>query len=194
MKKIVALAALAAAPLAAQTFELGLNISRQTYEKQTPSVITYEPQDKTVIAARFGYALVDVGPALFQLTAGFQPQSETDIKNNVSGAVVDKLKQGYWSAGAAFNFKAMVAVGVGLEYRSEKIELSSTSFSTTYGRPWIRANFGYAIPSPLVKPFIGLEVAKPLASKDFSATNSAEDNLKSYAPKFQIGLYGGIRF
>ncbi len=198
MKKMIALTALVAAPLAAQDFELGLNISRQMYEKRTVSIFTYEPQDKTVIAARFGYALVDIGPALFQLTAGFQPQVETDVKNTTTGLVVDKFKQGYWSAGAALNFKALFAVGVGLEYRSEKLEgtLGTMGVSTTYGRPWVRGNVGYAFPSPIVKPFIGLEVAAPLAKKDVSATGpiTVDDSLKAYAPKMTIGLYGGIRF
>ena len=42
-------------------------------------------------------------------------------------------------------------------------------------------NAGYAFPTPLVKPFIGLEVAVPLTDKDLG-------------PKLQIGVYGGIRF
>ena len=45
-----------------------------------------------------------------------------------------------------------------------------------------------------MKPFFGLEVALPLTSKSFSATASDEDNMKAFAPKLQIGLYGGIRF
>jgi hypothetical protein len=96
-----------------------------------------------------------------------------------------------------FNFKAVVAVGAGFEYRSESLAVSgsgSTNVSTTYGRPWARLNVGYAIPSPVVKPFIGVEVAAPLTSKSYDANGSPEDSLKMIAPKLQLGLYAGIRF
>lgn len=179
------------APLAAQTFEVGLNISRQQYPSNTElGVFKVEPQDKTVVAARFGYALVDFGPALFQVTAAYQPKVDTDVKAN--GVTQFQAGQEYWGVGAMFNFKAVVAVGAGVEYRSEK--LSSPGTSATYGRPWARVNAGFAFPTPLVKPFIGVEVAAPLVKKDYSDTLGSEDALKALAPKLQIGVYGGIRF
>lgn len=182
---------LLAAPLAAQTFEVGLNISRQQYPSHSITGDSYEPQDKTVVAARFGYALVDFGPALFQVTAAYQPKTETEWK--VNGATTpSQLGQEYWGVGAMFNFKAVVAVGAGIEYRSEK--LTTPGVSATYGRPWARVNAGFAFPTPLVKPFIGLEVAAPLAKKDYSDTLGDVDTLKAFAPKVQIGVYGGIRF
>ena len=82
-------------------------------------------------------------------------------------------------------------MGAGLEYRAEKLDVEGES--TTYNRPWIRANIGYAIPSPLVKPFFGLEVAFPLTSTS-NKFDSIENTLKSMAPKNQIGIYAGIRF
>ncbi|HJV21404.1 MAG TPA: hypothetical protein VJ570_01855, partial [Holophagaceae bacterium] len=107
----------------------------------------------------------------------------------------NEYSQKHWSVGAMFNFKAMVAFGAGLEYRSESLDITGTggAFSTTYGRPWARANVGFAFPTPIVKPFVGLEVAAPLSSKS-NETGSPEDVAKSLAPKMQIGLYGGIRF
>ncbi|NWJ41960.1 MAG: hypothetical protein HXX12_13440 [Geothrix sp.] len=150
--------------------------------------------NKTVYAARFGYSVVDVGPALFQITAGYQPESKATVKATLGGApsgIPAELKQSHWSVGAMFNFKAVVAVGAGLEYRAEKLDLEGER--TTYNRPWIRANIGYAIPSPLVKPFFGLEVAFPLTSTS-NKFDSMENVLKSMAPKNQIGIYAGIRF
>jgi hypothetical protein len=191
MKKLV-LPLLLVAPLAAQSFELGLNVSRQQYPSHTElGAFKVEPQDKTVVAGRFGYAIVDLGPALFQVTAAYQPKVDTDVK--VNGATSStQLGQEYWGVGAMFNFKALVAVGAGVEYRSEK--LSTPGVSTTYGRPWARVNVGYAFPTPLVKPFIGIEVAAPLVKKDYSDSLGQEDLLKAFAPKLQIGVYGGIRF
>ena len=180
------------APLAAQTFEVGLNVSRQQYPSHTVGGVNRdEPQDKTVVAGRFGYSFVDLGPALFQVTAAYQPKVDTDVKvNGVTSP--SQLGQEYWGVGAMFNFKAVVAVGAGVEYRSEKLSMPGTS--TTYGRPWARVNAGFAFPTPIVKPFIGIEVAAPLVKKDYSDSLSPEDALKSFAPKLQIGIYGGIRF
>lgn len=192
MKKAL-LPLLLAVPLAAQSFELGLNISRQQYPSHNEiGIFKVEPQDKTVVAGRFGYAIVDLGPALFQVTAAYQPKVDTDVKVNGSSAGMDKMGHEYWGLGAMFNFKALVAVGAGLEYRSEKI--TNGGLSATYGRPWARVNAGYAFPTPLMKPFIGLEVAVPLTKKDYNDSLGAEDVLKSFAPELQVGLYGGVRF
>lgn len=191
MKKFL-LPLILVAPLAAQSFELGLNVSRQQYPSITESgIFKVQPQDKTVVAGRFGYSILDLGPALFQVTAVYQPKVDTDVKvNGVTSST--QLGQEYWGVGAMFNFKALVAVGAGIEYRSEK--LSTPGESATYGRPWARVNAGYAFPTPLVKPFIGVEVAVPLVKKDYNDALSSSDMLKSLAPKLQVGLYGGIRF
>ena len=191
MKKIL-LPLILVAPLAAQSFEVGLNVSRQQYPSITElGAFKVEPQDKTVVAGRFGYSIVDLGPALFQVTAVYQPKVDTDVK--VNGATsATQLGQEYWGLGAMFNFKALVAVGAGVEYRSEK--LTTPGLSTTYGRPWARVNAGYAFPTPLVKPFIGVEVAVPLTKKDYNDSLGTEDTLKALAPKLQVGVYGGIRF
>jgi len=179
-------------PLVAQTFEVGLNISRQQYPSNTEAgLFKVEPQDKTVVAGRFGYSFVDLGPALFQITAAYQPKVDTDVRVNGTTSP-NQFGQEYWGVGAMFNFKALVAVGAGVEYRSEK--LSTPGVSTTYGRPWARVSAGYAFPTPLIKPFIGIEVAAPLVKKDYSDSLGQEDLLRSFAPKLQIGVYGGIRF
>jgi len=198
-KATIALALLLGAPLAAQSFEVGLFVGQQQYPSPHMEVSPgltgqLNLDNKTVYGARFGYSIVDIGPALFQVTAGYQPESKTALKPTLGGVpsgTPAELKQSHWSVGAMFNFKAVVAVGAGLEYRAEKLDVEGES--TTYNRPWIRANIGYAIPSPLVKPFFGLEVAFPLTSTS-NKFDSIENTLKSMAPKNQIGIYAGIRF
>ncbi len=197
MKKLMLpLALVAAAPLAAQDVELGVFIGQQTFNSFTVTGTKVEPEKKTVTGVRFGYSLVDIGPALFQLTAGYQPESKSTFEINgktVPGAA--EFSHKHWSVGAMFNFKAFVAVGAGVEYRSESLSSNGVGNpSTTYGRPWGRANIGFAFPTPFVKPFVGLEVAAPLTSTSVTATSSTEEVLKGNAPKFQVGLYGGIRF
>jgi hypothetical protein len=128
------------------------------------------------------------------VTAGFQPKTESTIEVN-GASFGDKFQHQHVSVGAMFNFKAMVAFGAGLEYRLEKLNGTNSGLSdTSYNRPWLRANAGYAFPSPVVKPFVGLEVALPLTSKSFDRAATDEENMKAFAPKLQIGLYAGIRF
>lgn len=193
MKKLMLpLALVAAAPLAAQDVELGVFIGQQSFNSVTVSGSKVEVEKKTVAGARFGYSVFDLGPALFQVTAGYQPESKSSVEVNGTTIPGSEYKHSHWSVGAMFNFKAFVAVGAGVEYRSEK--LSDDTDSTTYGRPWARANIGVAFPTPFVKPFVGLEVAAPLTKKDYDAAGSAADALKAGAPKLQVGIYAGIRF
>ncbi|WP_306591211.1 hypothetical protein [Geothrix sp. 21YS21S-4] len=169
---------LLALPLAAQTFEVGLNISRQSYTEQTAAP-RLEPKDKTVAAVRLGYSLLDFGPILLQGSVAYQPRTDTEVKGAPDPA---KLGHEYWAAGAMFTFKAGLAFGAGVDYRFEKTTYRDTFTSShSYGRPWARANVGFAVPTPFLKPFVGVEVAVPLS----------DENL---GPTFQVGLYGGIRF
>lgn len=192
MKKLILpLVLVAAAPLAAQDFEVGVFVGAQSYKSFTFAGVETEVDNKTITGARFGYSIVDLGPALFQITAGYQPESKSEIKDGGVGSGID-FKHSHFSVGAMFNFKAGVAIGAGVEYRNEK--LSAASSSTTYGRPWMRANIGFAFPTPLVKPFLGLEVAAPMTSKSFESTASGDENLKALAPKMQVGIYAGLRF
>jgi len=206
MKKTgIAFAILLGVPLAAQSFEVGLFLGQQQYP--TPHVdvapgttLQFSPDNKTVYAARFGVSVADFGPASFQLTLGLQPETKSTVSASLGGvsANVGDFKENHWSAGAMFNFKAVVAVGAGLEYRAEKLSgaFSGSNDSTTYNRVWARLNAGYAIPSPVVKPFIGVEVAFPLTTTNSTLALSASDAevLKAMAPKSQFGIYAGIRF
>lgn len=190
MKKLL-VSLLLAAPLAAQTFELGVNVSRQTYTLRPAEGFyghlgpVYDYDAHTVVAVRAGYALMDVGPALLQLTAAFQPRADTHLKDN-GVSMPTKLGSEYWAAGAMVQFKAVVAFGAGLDCRFEKATqwtLYSLHYQTSqsFTRPWARVNAGYAIPSLALKPFISLEVAAPFVRKE-------------ERPNLQVGLYGGIRF
>ncbi len=200
MKKLILpLALLSVAPLAAQSFEVGLFAGQQSFKSFSDSGSTAEPAKKTVVGARFGYSVVDLGPALFQVTAGYQPEVKTDFEIDGTAFPGVEFTQKHWSVGAMFNFKAGVAFGAGLEYRNESLGLKGPGgdISTTYGRPWARANVGFAFPTPLVKPFLGLEVAVPLTSTSPSLTDYSSDEksfLKAHAPKMQVGIYGGLRF
>jgi len=200
-KSVLFLSLLCVLPLSAQSYEVGLFAGRQSFKSGSyadptgEGVLDTAAATKTVLAARLGYALVDLGPALLQVTAGYQPKATTTL-TTTAGLYPYQGSQDYAvshaSLGVMANFKAVVAIGAGVEYRDET--LSSNGVSSHYGRPWGRVNAGYAIPSPILKPFVGLEVAAPLTSKSLSADPSNTDLLQAMAPKLEVGLYGGIRF
>lgn len=190
-------------PLGAQTFEVGLFAGQQKYPTadfpgRGPAPGSRETLDnKTVYAARLGYSVADLGPVSFQLTAGLQPESTSAVHSTATTSTWD-FKEHHWSAGAMVNLKALVALGAGFEFRSERLsgnEIGRSS-STTYNRVWARLNAGYAIPSLVVKPFFGVEVAFPLKtmSGPLGSYTTPTDELKMLAPKHQLGVYAGIRF
>lgn len=202
-KSALVFALLGSLSLSAQSFEVGVFAGRQAYKSPSTgdsfSSTSASSDSKTVLGLRLGYALLDLGPALLQVTAGFQPETTTTVtttetQNILHTVTVNKAdyKSSHYALGAMANFKAMVAVGAGVEYRFES--LKGYDKTTTYARPWVRATLGMAFPTLMVKPFIGLEAAFPLTSKSVDNNSNTEDALKAMAPKSQIGLYGGIRF
>ncbi len=195
MKK-TALGLLLALPLSAQSFEVGAFLGQQLNKDVAVVGTKIEVDSTTVVGFRFGYSFVDFGPILLQGTLGYQGESKGKVKLDGVEEPGARMKHDHTAIGVMANFKAVVAVGAGIEYRMEKLRAvdPSESRSVTYNRPWLRANLGYALPTPLLKPFIGLEVAMPLSSTSVSLGSSEDDLLKGLAPKFQIGLYGGIRF
>ena len=198
MKKLALALVLATLPACAQDFEVGLFLGQNTYKSQTILGTELKPKTKSVAAARLGFSIVDLGPALFQFTVGYQPKVKTEFDANGANTGYEYGDQ-YWSAGLMFNFKAFVAVGAGIEYRGEKLSLEGPGLnqSTTYGRPWARVNVGFSFPTPVVKPFVGVEAAMPLSTTsvtDAEYLSDPDKALKSHAPNFQVGVYGGIRF
>lgn len=196
-RQALALGVLLAAPLGAQSFEVGLFLGQQQYPSQSYSGHgpapggTVDTDSQTVYGLRFGYTVTDLGLTTFQLTAGFQPESSTPV---YTGA---ELKESHWSLGGMFNFKTLVAMGVGLEYRLERLSENAygSNLSTTENRIWARLNAGYVIPGPVAKLFLGAEVAFPFTTstnQQFSPFNP--DTFKALAPKNQFGLYAGLRF
>jgi hypothetical protein len=199
MKRLIwTIGLLSTFPLMSQSFEAAVFAGRQTYNDfRKDSIfgmpVEAAPESKTVVALRFGYSVADLGPGAFQLNLGIQPESSTKTDVKLGGAFfgTGEIKQSYWSFGFAFNSKTPIAVGLGVDYRSEK--LSDGATDTTYGRPWIRGNVGYVFPGVQLRPFLSFEIAVPLASTNNDVA-SPEAVLKSLAPKSQVGLYAGIRF
>lgn len=182
--------------LPASAGEVGLLVDKQVGKAQAATFGTnqkYDAVSPTGFGIRGGFDVLDLKVAALQLNATWHNKTTGDLK--YGGTKYGELDNQYWAAGAMVNWKLLVNVGAGVEYRSEKLTFRpSTGASTdsTQGRPWARVNVGFSIPTPVVSPFFLFEVAAPLSKKD--TTSSSKDLTDALAPQVQIGIYGGIRF
>jgi hypothetical protein len=186
------------AVLPATAGELGVLVDKQVGKAQTAAFGTNQKFDAvspTGLGIRGGFDVLDLKVAALQLNATWHNKTKGDL--TYGGTTYGEMENQYWAAGAMVNWKLLVNVGAGVEYRSEKLTWRSSTPAfgngdTTQGRTWARLNVGFSIPTPLVSPFFALEVAAPLSKKD--STSSAKDFAEALSPQVQIGIYGGIRF
>ena len=184
--------------LPATAGEVGLLIDKQAGKAQTATAFSTQKFDAvspTGLGIRGGFDILDLKIAALQVNATWHNKTTGDLSHG--GTKYGELDNQYWAAGAMVNWKLLVNVGAGVEYRSEKLTWRSTTPAftngdTTQGRTWARLNIGFSIPTPVVSPFFALEVAAPLSKKDSTAT--PKDFAEALAPQVQIGIYGGIRF
>jgi hypothetical protein len=196
--KLLFLSILATLPLSAGEF--GLLLDKQFGKAQALSGKSYDAVSPTGFGLRGGVDVLDLKVAALQLNATWHNKTTGDL--NFGSGKVGELDNQYWAAGAMVNWKLLVNVGAGVEYRSEKLSwrsnllgapiLGAGGGDTTTGRPWAKVNIGFSIPTPVVSPFFVVEVAAPLSKKDSASTT--KDLSEALAPQVQIGVYGGIRF
>ncbi|HEX4846142.1 MAG TPA: hypothetical protein VFV26_07965 [Geothrix sp.] len=196
-KKLFALSALVAmATIPASAGEVGLLVDKQFGKAQTAAFglgQKYDAVSPTGFGIRGGFDVLDLKVAALQMNATWHNKTKGDL--TYGGTKYGELENQYWAVGAMVNWKLLVNVGAGVEYRSESLTWRPTSGSTTegtLGRPWARVNVGFSIPTPIVSPFFTVEVAAPLSKKDTTATY--KDLTEAMAPQVQVGIYGGIRF
>ncbi|GLH72907.1 hypothetical protein GETHLI_14090 [Geothrix limicola] len=197
MRKSLAFAAMLVA-LPACAGELGLLLDKQVGKAQAATTFStqkYDAVSPTGFGIRGGFDILDLKVAALQLNATWHNKTTSDL--TYGGNNYGEFDNQYLAAGAMVNWKLLVNVGAGVEYRSEKVTWRSTTAAfgngdATQGRPWARVNVGFSIPTPLVSPFFLFEVAAPLSKKD--TTTTPKDFAEALAPQVQIGIYGGIRF
>ena len=176
--------------------EVGVLLDKQFGKAQAAAYGTnqkYDAISPTGFGIRGGFDILDLKVSALQLNATWHNKTTGDL--TYGGTKLGELDNQYWAAGAMVNWKLLVNVGAGVEYRSEKLTFrpaTGASTDSTQGRPWARVNVGFSIPTPVVSPFFLFEVAAPLSKKD--ATSTPGDLTEALAPQVQIGIYGGIRF
>ena len=191
-KRLVVLSLLATLPMMAA--EVGLLLDKQVGKAQAAGgSLNYDAVSPTGFGLRAGVDVLDLKVAALQLNATWHNKTTGDLA--YGGTKLGEFDNQYIAAGAMVQWKLLVNVGAGVEYRSEKLTFRPTSgpaTDSTLTRPWARVNVGFSIPTPVVSPFFLFEVAAPLSKKD--ATAAPKDLTDALAPQVQVGIYAGIRF
>jgi hypothetical protein len=181
----------------AQASEFGLLLDKEigraeTFNGTDPALRmgNYDAASPTGVGFRAAYTFLDLKVAELGAAVTYHPKTTDDL--TVGGTTIGKYGDQYVAIGVQADWKFLLNLHAGLDMRSEKLTTTTDNGSTTLVRPWVKAGVGLAVPTPVVSPFVRLEVAVPLTSPD--STSSPDDLRKSMAPSLQVALYGGIRF
>jgi hypothetical protein len=183
----------------ARATELGLLLDKEIGRAQTLGATgsglatgRYDAASPSGIGFRAAYTFLDLKLAELGAAVTYHPKTETDLGGPTSG----KYGSQYMAIGVQADWKLLLNLHAGLDLRSEKLTTSANgiSDSTTLTRPWVKAGVGFNLPTPVVSPFVRVEVAMPLSSTSTDNSSNADDFRKAMAPSLQVALYGGIRF
>ena len=160
----------------------GSGLSAGGYDRVSPSGVGFRAAD----------TLLDLDIAELGAAVTYHPQANSNITSG--GTIAGSFGDQYTAIGVQADWKLLLDLHAGLDLRSEKLSTSVNGVkdTTTLTRPWVKAGVGFNMPTPVVSPFVRLEVAVPLSKDDSS--NTPDDFRKAMAPTLQVALYGGIRF
>jgi len=203
MRKAIAIGVLllGIASVPARASEFGLLLDKQIGRAEAFNAATsqggltpagYDRCAPTGYGFRAAYTLLNLEVAELGAAVTYHPKAEDNLTSG--GQVYGKFGDQYVAIGLQADWKLLLDLHAGLDMRQEKLTTTTStgSDSTTLIRPWVKAGVGFNLPTPVVSPFVRLEVAVPL-SKDDSSSNP-DDFRKAMAPTLQVALYGGIRF
>jgi hypothetical protein len=195
-----ALCALAPLTVRAGGLEVGILLDKEVGKAQALTGAAsgglrtgnYDSVGPTGVGFRAAYTFLDLKIAGLGAAVTYHPKCEGDLKYN--GSTLGKFGNEYSSVGLQADWKFLINLDAGVDYRFEKLttSLNGASDSTTLNRPWVRAGVGFSAPLPVVSPFVRLEVAAPLTTP--AKGDGPDEFRKAMAPSFQVALYGGIRF
>lgn len=169
--------------------------------------LTLEPTEPIAFSLRYGHEITTLGSTKLQLQLTYHVQSSADIKRNTDSNYYfvdssDVLKNEGFSAGVQAQWRYVLQLGLGAELRYEKLEMGY--IKTTQVRPWFTAQVGYLVPSPSIHPVFGFEIAVPIANQkdpeilidpvSYGRYSEPKSVLKSLSPRYELRLYGGVRF
>jgi len=199
MKKltVIALAIVGAIALPAQAHEFGVLFDQQIGTSQNNGGTDVGMTKPRGVGIRGAYTLLDLAAAEIALTGTWHSEAKDDIDRKPGGGY-DRGAFEYAAIGAQADWKFLLNLNAGLELRREKVTLEQrnggASEDHSFTRPWARAGIGWSLPFPVISPFLRVEAAYALTHDNLPANASNSDFAKAIAPRYQVGLYGGIRF
>jgi hypothetical protein len=195
--------------------EVGLLVDKNFGQSATiPLHGDIELSHPTGFGIRGAFTVLDLKVAELGVSATYHPKVKSDTEFKFGPNPNTGQKDGsssYFAIGAQVDWKFLVNLHLGTELRRETIStdyfvvasgiplstiiINAQAGETTVTRPWINGGIGVAFPIPGVTPFMRLEVSYALKNYSLPETNGTGDDLrKALAPRYQIALYGGIRF
>ncbi len=175
--------------------ELGILLNKQLGQAQSTSVPylgrtgSIDAVSPTGMGFRAGFSLINLKVAELGLEATYHPKAEGDVVLAGTGTG-QRFSTEYLALGAKVEWKFLLNLYGAMEIRSERLSLGPER--VTYSRPWIKAGIGTTLPLPLLTPTFRLELAMQTVRDE--KTGSASELAKALAPRFQVGLYAGVRF
>jgi len=186
--------------------ELGLFVGTQSYQQRLfGENYMLSSNSSLPVGIRFAYTWACNGSVGIQANvASFISASNTFYANGIE--MGDQSHEAFaLGISTILHATKTLDVNLGLDYRVEsmKLDLKSSKGTTTgeatLRRPWLKANTTYSFEQISCTPFVGIECAVPLMTAHITPTSSSvkDDNqsfIASGAPKFQFGVYGGVKF
>jgi hypothetical protein len=200
--------------ITARASEFGLLLDKQFGQSVSLSDprFSFKSVNPSGFGIRGAYTFLDLKVTEFGFSATYHPKAQADL--NFGTAPAGKIGSEYIALGAQADWKFLLNLHLGVELRQEKISqesstlvaapapptpqivlVNATAGTTNITRPWAKAGIGFSIPSPALSPFLRLEAAYALKTYSLPNTTATGDDLrKAVAPKYQVVIYGGIRF
>lgn len=153
-------------------------------------------------AIRGAYTLTDLWAAKLAVTATYHPESKDDyIHDYLESRASHKFGTygtQYSALGAQLDWNLIADLHAGLDIRRERLTSdlggSPSQGTTIITRPWVSAGMGYTFSAPILSPFVRLEIAYALKEDNLGSSWSSDDLRRAMAPRYEVGIYGGVRF
>jgi hypothetical protein len=187
----------------------------------SPAALKDQPKAMTGVGIRFMGEIASAPNWYYEVGGRLDASSNFTLNGDIGGGngldlTAASVSSSYWSLGAAYIFRPVEALSLGLhlEGRGEALSAKGTVYqnlggagwtslgnvdvSTTYLRPWVRASVDYSFPVGSRHPYVGFDVSAAITRTEqtqFVSLNLMDNRtLKSLAPNFAAGFYLGVRF
>lgn len=216
--KILPLLALAAFPVLAQDkWQVALGFNHLDQDRQdyagtnlagANSLINFKRESRTVPSVLVGYRIKDFAKSDLTLSGEYLFRAGYDASMTSAGTGLANsygtVQKHYFAPGLMWNFHPTVDLGVGLQYRFERLrsDLTAPATSTNHDRPWLNLYLGYTFQSQAqVKPFVALRSSAALSTTSAPANGSdlatewgQRRLLRSMGGDVESSLQVGVRF